>query len=297
MSLNPGIYLVYKEVGQSSFDVVRSFRREAVESNCSKLALGHGGTLDPFAEGLLLILAGQATRLMDLMHSLPKTYLAKVVWGTETDTCDHLGLSVANGTVSQAMAFDEALLSFIGWQDQIPPNTCAKKINGESAYKKVHRGETVVLPPSRVYLHSASWISHDMPHSSTLQITCKGGYYVRALARDLGRLLGCRAHLSALTRTKIGPWSIPTVGDRQLIQGEELIPWCKLRVLDSNEAEQLCHGRPIPLGIIQEGSWSAPADYPSFSQPIRGLYQGKLIALMQERDGALWARANLRGGI
>jgi tRNA pseudouridine55 synthase len=295
--LNPGVYLVCKEVGKSSFDVVHSFKREVTEAGCGKMVLGHGGTLDPFADGLLLILAGQATRLMDLMHCLPKTYLAKVTWGIETDTCDHLGLPVAKGVVPEGMPVNEALLSFLGWQDQIPPDTCAKKINGEPAYKKVHRGEVVVLSPSRVYLHSASWVSHDMPNSSTLQITCKGGYYVRALARDLGRMLGCKAHLSALTRTSIGPWSVPAIGSRQLVQGEELIPWCKLRVLDSNEADQLCYGRPVPLGAIQDASWSAPTDYPVFNQPIRGIYQDKLVALMQEKDGALWTHANLRGGI
>ena len=96
-ALEPGIHLVHKEVGGSSFDVVRGFKHEAFEDGQKKLALGHGGTLDPFAEGLLLVLAGQATRLMELMHPLPKTYLARLVWGVETDTCDHLGLVVAQG--------------------------------------------------------------------------------------------------------------------------------------------------------------------------------------------------------
>jgi len=90
--LNPGVYLVHKEVGQSSFDVVRGFKHEAWEDGQKKLALGHGGTLDPFAEGLLLVLAGQGTRLMELMHPLPKTYLARIAWGAETDSGDHLGL-------------------------------------------------------------------------------------------------------------------------------------------------------------------------------------------------------------
>ena len=277
--------------------MVRDFKREAVEAGCGKMAFGHGGTLDPFAEGLLLILAGQATRLMELMHSLPKTYLAKIAWGTETDTCDHLGLSVAKGLVSLSMPVDRALSSFLGWQDQIPPDTCAKKINGESAYKKAHRGEVVALSSSRVYLHSASWISHDMPSSSTLKITCKGGYYVRALARDLGRVLGCHAHLSALVRTDIGPWGVPDFGDRRSIQGEELLPWCKLRALNSSEADHLCHGRPIPLGDIKDGTWTPPTEYPSFNKPIRGMHQGKLVALLQEREGQLWTYANLRGGI
>src|SRR5205085_314882 len=92
---------------------------------------------------------------------------------------------------------DAALAGFLGWRDQVPPATSAKKIGGEPAYKKAHRGEEVVLPPSRVYLHEARWLSHDLPGKSRLLLTCRGGYYVRALARDLGRRLGCGGHLSA----------------------------------------------------------------------------------------------------
>ena len=107
--MNPGLYLVHKEVGASSFDVVRGFKHEAWEAGLKKYALGHGGTLDPFAHGLLLVLAGQATRLMDLMHALPKTYLATVAWGAETDTCDHLGLVVAEGSAPSREALEGAL--------------------------------------------------------------------------------------------------------------------------------------------------------------------------------------------
>jgi tRNA pseudouridine55 synthase len=295
--LNTGIYLVHKEVGGSSFDVVRGFKHEAFEAGLKKLALGHGGTLDPFAEGLLLVLAGQATRLMDLMHPLPKTYLAQVAWGAETDTCDHLGLVVAEGPAPSVEALEGALGAFMGWRDQIPPDTCAKKIGGEAAYKKAHRGEVVDLPPSRVYLHEAAWVSHDLPRSSVLRITCKGGYYVRSLARDLGRALGCPAHLSALARTAIGPWDDPGPGVRTLLQGEQLVPWCPLRVLDDLEADHLLHGRPIPLGEIQGPAWAMPDGFPDPAPPVRGLHQGRLVALLREKDGALWTCANLRGGL
>ena len=295
--MNTGIYLVHKEVGGSSFDVVRGFKHEAYEAGLKKLALGHGGTLDPFAEGLLLVLAGQATRLMDLMHPLPKTYLAQVAWGAETDTCDHLGLVVAEGPAPSVEALEGALAAFMGWRDQIPPDTCAKKIGGEAAYKKAHRGEVVDLPPSRVYLHEAAWVSHDLPRSSVLRLTCKGGYYVRSLARDLGRALGCPAHLSALARTAIGPWNDPGTGVRTLLQGEQLVPWCPLRVLDDLEADHLLHGRPIPLGEIQGPVRAMPAGFPDPAPPVRGMHQGRLVALLREKDGALWTCANLRGGL
>ena len=295
--MTPGLYLVRKEAGRSSFDVVRDFKREAFEAGEKKLALGHGGTLDPFAEGLLLVLAGQATRLMDLLHPLPKTYLARLAWGAETDTCDPQGRVVAEGPAPAAEALDGALEAFLGWRGQVPPATSAKKIGGEAAYRKAHRGEDVDLPPSRVFLLEAAWIGHDLPRTSTLRLTCRGGYYVRSLARDLGRTLGCPAHLAALARTAIGPWSDPGPGGRVLVQGEDLVPWCPARDLEEAEADHLQYGRPIPLGTVRPPAWPMPPGFPDPGPPVRGLRQGRLVALLREREGALWTCANLRGGL
>ena len=297
--MKAGIHLVHKGVGESSFDVVRGFKRAAAEEGLKKYALGHGGTLDPFAEGLLLVLAGQATRLMELLHPLPKTYRTEVVWGTETDTCDHLGLTVAQGDTSPlaAQALDAALLGFLGWRDQVPPATCAKKIGGEAAYKKAHRGEVFELPPSRVYLHEARWLAHDLPHSSVLEITCRGGFYVRSLARDLGRQLGCGAHLAKLGRTAIGPWQDPGVDQVTLVEGSSLIPWCPARTLTTAEADHLLHGRPIELGEVSAPVWSLPDGFPDPGAPVRALHEDRLVALLKEKDGVFWTSANLRGGL
>lgn len=297
--MNPGIYLTHKRVGESSFDVVRTFKRHAAEEGLKKFALGHGGTLDPFAEGLLLVLAGQATRLMELLHPLPKTYRAEVVWGQETDTCDRLGLAVAEGDTTQLSpeTLEAILGGFLGWQDQVPPATCAKKIDGEAAYKKAHRGEVFDLEPSRVYLHSARWISHELPRSSVLDLTCRGGYYVRSLARDLGRAMGCGAHLSKLHRTAIGPWSDPSEGTSILLEGEDLIPWCPTRQLSAPEADDLRHGRPIVVGEVIPSAWGLPDHFPDPGCPVRGLIDGRLVALLKEKEGQYWTVANLRGGL
>ena len=293
-----GIHLVHKPVGGTSFAIVKGFMREAREAGQGKLAIGHGGTLDPFADGLLLILAGQATRLMELMHPLPKAYEATVEWGRETDTCDHLGQVVSGAEPNLDVAsLDAALEGFLGWRDQVPPATSAKKIGGEAAYKKAHRGEEVVLPPSRVYLHEAAWLSHDLPHRSVLRITCRGGFYVRSLARDLGRALGCGAHLSALHRTAIGPWSDPGPEASAVITGEALIPWCRTRRLDDDEARRLGMGQPIGLGAIEPPAYALPPGFPDPSAPIRGLHEGKLVALLKEAEGGLRTAANLRGGL
>lgn len=295
----PGVHLTHKEVGQSSFDVVRGFKARAREGGEPKMALGHGGTLDPFADGLLIVLAGQATRLMDLLHPLPKTYEATVAWGTETDTCDGTGLPVTTADASHLTpeALDRALLAFLGWQDQVPPATCAKKIDGEAAYKKAHRGEVFELRPSRVFLLSAEWISHSLPASSRLRITCKGGYYVRSLARDLGQALGCGAHLVTLARTAIGPWTDPGSGQEHLVNGEALLPWCRRRILDDTELDHLLHGRAIPEAEPEPALWAMPEGFPDPEAPVAGFHAGRLVALLRPAEDGWRTQANLRGGL
>jgi tRNA pseudouridine55 synthase len=297
--IEAGIHLVHKTVGQSSFDVVRGFKRRAHEAGQKKLALGHGGTLDPFAEGLLLVLAGQATRLMELLHPLPKTYVAEVVWGQETDTCDLHGEGVAGGDPAHLTpeALEAALIPLLGWTDQVPPATSAKKIDGEAAYKKAHRGEVVVMRPCRVFLLAARWIAHDLPRRSTLELTCRGGFYVRSLARDLGRQLGCGAHLAALRRTAIGPWSDPGEGLERHLKGAELLPWCAIRDLSEAEADHLAHGRAIPPGVTQPGPWALPEGFPDPSAPVCAMQQGQLVALLKPAEEGWRTFANLRGGL
>ncbi|MDR1841408.1 MAG: tRNA pseudouridine(55) synthase TruB [Holophagales bacterium] len=295
----PGIYLAHKTVGLSSFDVVRSFKRAALEAGQKKWVTGHGGTLDPFARGLLLILSGQATRLMELIHPLPKVYEAEIAWGAETDTCDHMGSVVFEGDASSVAeeSLNAMTTGFLGWTEQVPPAASAKKIGGEAAYKKARRGETVVLPPSKVYLHDAVWLSHDLPRGSRLRITCKGGYYVRSLARDMGRALGCGAHLSGLYRATIGPWSDPGENNQSVITGADVLPWRPKRMLSETEADHLAHGRPIEIGEITDGSYSPPSGFPDAPGPIAGIFNARLTALLTEREGKLWTTANLRGGV
>ena len=297
--IEPGIHLVHKTVGQSSFDVIRGFKHRAFEAGQKKLALGHGGTLDPFAEGLLLVLAGQATRLMELLHPLPKTYVAELAWGVETDTCDLHGKPVAEADPPhlEPAALDAALASFLGWTEQIPPATSAKKIDGEAAYRKAHRGEEVVMKPCRVFLLSARWLAHDLPRSSTLELTCRGGFYVRSLARDLGRALGCGAHLAALRRTAIGPWMDPGAGQERLLTGVDLLPWCPSRVVSDEEADHLSHGRAIPVGDPEPAVWALPGGFPDPAAPLRAMHGDRLVALLKPCEDGLRTFANLRGGL
>ncbi len=297
--MTPGIYLVHKPVGPTSFSVVQSFLEETRARPGKRVPVCHGGTLDPFAEGLLLVLVGGATRLFELLHAVPKTYEAEVVWGTETDTGDLHGRPVHQGDTGALTpeALDTTLARFIGWRDQVPPATSAKKVGGEPAYRKAHRGEVVELPPSRVYLHQARWLSHALPHKSRLLLTCRGGYYVRSLARDVGQALGCGAHLSALKRTQIGPWADPEPGKRVGLHGRDLLPWSKARMLTDQEVGELRREQGLPPGTVQPPDWKLPPGFPDPEAPVRGFHQGRLTFLLRERDGALWSETELRGGL
>lgn len=297
--MKPGLHLAHKAVAHTSFSVVRAFQAEVAAAGGRPLRVCHGGTLDPFAEGLLLVLVGQATRLMDLHHPIPKHYEAEVAWGEETDTGDPPGRVVFRGDPGnlEPGALDTALEAFTGWHDQVPPETCAKKIGGEPAYRKVHRGETVILPPCRVYLHEARWLGHDLPGSSRLELVCRGGFYVRALARELGRVLGCGAHLRRLRRTRIGPYDDPGPGRTVPVDGEGLLPWCASRALSDDELGRLRRGGVIPRGDVAPPAWFPPPGFPDPAAPVRAFHRGRLAALLQTEDDDLRPLTLLPGGL
>ena len=298
--MTPGIHLVHKPVGSTSFSIVQSLQAEAHRAHPDKhLKICHGGTLDPFAGGLLLVLVGQGTKLFEHLHAIPKVYEATVRWGIETDNGDPFGKIVAEGdasSLSQAR-LDEALGRFIGWQEQVPPTTSARRVDGERAYVKAHRGEQFDMPPVRVYLHEASWLDHDLPRQSRLRIVARGGYYVRALARDLGRVLGCRAHLTQLHRSAIGPWSDPGPDQTIALTGRELLPWAPSRILTDQEVGELRQDRTIPAGTIVPPEWTLPAGFPDPQPPVRGFHLGRLACLLRVEEQRLRVITALRGGL
>jgi tRNA pseudouridine55 synthase len=286
--MTPGIHLLHKPAGPTSFSLVREFAgamQTAAASHAParrRRRICHGGVLDPFASGLVLILVEPATRLFDHLHDIPKTYRATIRWGIETDNGDPTGRPIATGNAESLRAdqLETALQAFIGWHEQVPPATSNKRIGGERAYAKAHRGETVALPPQRVYLHGARWLRHELPIWSEVELVVRGGYYVRALARDLGQRLKCRAHLSRLHRLAIGPWNDPGEGQQVAISGAAVLPWAPRRILSDQEVGALRAGRSIPAEALQPPEWRVPEGFPPPDPPILGIHQQRLRFLL-----------------
>jgi tRNA pseudouridine55 synthase len=298
--MTSGIHLVHKPVGPTSFSVVKTCIQQSLAGSSSPgPKICHGGTLDPFASGLLLILVAPATRLFDYLHAIPKVYEATVRWGVETDNGDLLGQATFKGdpTGLGRQQLDDALASSVGWHDQTPPTTSAKRIDGERAYIKAHRGEEFVMPPSRVYLHEATWLGHDLPRESRLRVLVRGGYYVRALARDLGRLVGCGAHLTALHRGSIGPWNDPGLDRTTEIHGRDLLPWAATKLLSDEDIGDLRQGRDIIAGELVGPDWQVPIGFPDPQSPVRGFHRDRFCFLLTPHQGRLRVLSPLRGGL
>ena len=197
-----GLLLVDKPAGMTSHDVVQQVRRIYGERS-----IGHLGTLDPFATGLLVLLLGRATRLATFIDTEPKVYEALVKFGDETDTDDATGTGIRTASVPSENEIRSALRDLTGKISQVPPAYSAKSVNGTRAYDAARRGEPLDLPAADVTVHS--WQFHRFSDGAlSATITCSGGTYVRALARDLGRLTSSAAHLQSLRRTRVGQFDV-----------------------------------------------------------------------------------------
>jgi len=199
------VLVIDKPVGPTSFDVVRRIRRAA-----GSRRVGHGGTLDPAASGVLPICLGEATKLAQFLLDADKQYDFTVCFGVETDTDDAAGAITARhdaGAVDEA-AVRGALAPFRGAISQVPPIYSALKRDGRPLYDYARAGETVTIAPRAVVVHELELTSFAGPAVVTFTMRCSKGTYVRALARDLGRALGVGAHVTALRRTRSGPFSL-----------------------------------------------------------------------------------------
>jgi tRNA pseudouridine55 synthase len=204
ISLSDGIILSDKAEGETSFDVVRRFKRIL---NLKKI--GHAGTLDPFATGLLIILIGQGTKLSPYLMAGRKKYLATIEMGVETDTLDPTGRVVRELPVPELewKEASENIKEFIGEIEQVPPIFSAVNYNGERAYKLARRGVDVKLKKRKVTIYSIEINDIELPYI-ILEICCSGGTYIRSLASEIGLKLGTVAHLKKLRRISSGPFCV-----------------------------------------------------------------------------------------
>ncbi len=203
--MNSGIILIDKPLGISSFQAVNKVRRKAGIKKA-----GHTGTLDPMATGLLTVCLGRATRMARFLTDARKTYQGTITLGVETDSFDAHGKITSKGQVPKGLGLEELqrlALEFVGTIEQSPPAFSAAKHKGVPLYKLARKGITIQKEPRQIEVYRFSIDAYDPPHLSFI-IECSKGTYIRSLAHDLGRRLGCGAHLSSLRRTKNGHLSV-----------------------------------------------------------------------------------------
>ena len=207
MSIAPpgAIVLLDKEKGMSSFAALAPFKRAF-----GTRKIGHTGTLDPFAEGLLIACVGYATKLASLFDELDKKYIATIHLGVETDTLDPEGTEVATGPVPDEFEVRNVLSRFLGEIEQAPPAYSAVKVAGKRSYALARSGELIVHPARKVFIRSLT-LTHYAPPRAEISVECSKGPYIRVLGRDIARECGSVAHLTALKRTDVGPFSIEEI--------------------------------------------------------------------------------------
>lgn len=301
-----GLLLADKEAGPTSHDVVDRVRRVA-----GTRRVGHTGTLDPFASGLLLLLVGPATRLAEYFHLLDKSYVAVLRLGEETRTHDPEGETVRTSAAWRGLRRQEvaaALAEHTGRLLQRPPAFSAKRVDGRRAHRAARAGVEVELAPEEVTVHQAELLELSLP-DVRVRLRVSTGTYVRSLARDVGRALGCGAHLRELRRTRIGPFRVeravrpagleegarpPAPGDAWRTPAAAL-GWLPFRTLDDEEAGRVGHGASVPIGSLERPSLEGPPRGPPAEElPVPLLHGGRLLAVAERREGRLQPRKVFR---
>jgi tRNA pseudouridine55 synthase len=282
--------VIDKSPGLTSHDVVVRVRGAIGGGR-----VGHAGTLDPFATGVLVLCLGTATRVAEWASGFDKRYLAEITLGVETDSYDSTGRVVAsNSAPVDRGQVERALTRFIGDIEQRPPAFSAIQIDGRRMYDLARRGTSVVIAPRRITIAQLDLIAWDPPRA-TIDLTCSKGTYVRSLAHDLGEALGTGGHLSALRRTASGPFAIVEahalddaisairagVGGPLLRPLDLAIEHLPRLQLDVEGVEDLSHGRPLKAWRDESANGPEARAYAP---------DGAFLAIVEWRDDAWWPR-------
>jgi tRNA pseudouridine55 synthase len=290
-----GILNVNKPSGPTSRAVV-----DRVERIVRPAKAGHAGTLDPLASGVLVICVGRATRLIQYVQRMSKTYRASFILGTrsETDDVESALEDVPNAVAPTNAAIDAALSKFVGAIEQRPPAHSAVKVAGKRAYELARRGAQLDLKVRTVRIHRIERLNYEYPNLA-VEIECGSGTYVRSIGRDLGNLLGTGAVMSALVRTAIGRFrlenslSAEELGssalDQHLHPPEAALSGISHITISAAQLIEIQHGRPILK------SWlTSPENLSDPSNELAALDDtGRLAAILCEKiPGELWPRMN-----
>ena len=244
-----GLINLNKPVGPSSFQMIAQLRRLTGERK-----LGHAGTLDPLASGVLPICVGKAVRLSEYLQTDHKVYEAEVTFGVRTTTDDAEGQVIARQPVTLTREEVESVLrEFVGEQEQVPPQFAAIKIGGRPLYKSARRGQTIDVPPRHINIERLTLLGWDSPRAQ-VEVACTKGTYIRALARDIGERTGCGAYLTALTRTQCGAFGLRDAVSIEALAGDwraHLLPmdfglqhWDAVR-LDAAQTRRILSGLSV----------------------------------------------------
>lgn len=202
--------LVDKPYGWTSFDVVKRIRGVMLRRmGVKKMKVGHAGTLDPLATGVMIIVSGKSTKLIEQLQSGVKEYIATIALGATTPSYDletEIDARYPTAHITRELV-EEVLAKFTGRIEQVPPAFSACKIDGKRAYKMARKGDTVELKPKILVIDEIELLEYS-PESITIRVVCSKGTYIRALARDIGAALGSGGHLTALRRTRVGDVTI-----------------------------------------------------------------------------------------
>lgn len=307
-ALADGLLLVDKPRGSSSHDVVRWVRKVA-----RRREVGHAGTLDPMATGLLVVAVGEGLKLLRWLGQDDKRYLATLTLGSETDSHDADGRVVKTAPVPEGLSraqVEEAVRRFVGRTRQRVPVVSAVKRDGEPLYARFRRGEAVEPPERDVTVHALELVAVDAGDGRIdFDVTCEKGFYVRALGRDLAQALGTVGHLTALRRVRSGAFDVARAVDGDALRAaaagdpiararvraalvaiEEALD-ARLRLtLDAAGCADAAHGRPVARASVVGGAWPAPGTEPLLLCDAGG----RGIALARAEDDVLRVVRGLR---
>ena len=278
-----GILNVDKPKGATSMDVVRRIKRASRQKR-----VGHGGTLDPIATGVIPICMGQATRMMEYVVDGAKEYRGTVELGVETDTYDAMGETVREADTSGVTAdrIEGALGSFEGEVMQVPPMYSALKMKGKRLYDLARAGIEVEREARPVNVYDVKLLDYTPPHA-VVEVSCGRGFYMRSLAHDLGQALGCGGHLKELVRLRSGPFSVSEAAsleeaEERFLSGDwaglvhapdSVVQHLKAIMVEKPVEAMIRQGRPVPAGS------GVPASDPGEQRRVYGA-DGRFVGIL-----------------